>query len=71
MRGTGCSETRGCFIPAIGFVSAAFVSERGEPLGSNVPVGSGGVAPHVVGQGLGKVLVCLVGDGRVSGPEWM
>jgi hypothetical protein len=22
-------------------------------------------------QGLGKVLVCLVGDGRVSGPGWM
>jgi hypothetical protein len=22
-------------------------------------------------QGLGKVLVCLVGDGRVTGPGWM
>jgi hypothetical protein len=23
------------------------------------------------GQGLGNVLVCLVGDGRVRGPGWM
>jgi hypothetical protein len=42
-----------------------YVAERGVPVSRDDAAQAAGISRP---QGLGKVLVCLVGDGRVSGP---